>query len=288
MFKKGDRARHPGRPEWELGKVLEDSAGGKVKVHFAGAGEKQISLSHVNLEKVEGAEARHPLLDNLKAKNAGGRARTATLRDLVYKFRQMYPGDAPFSTEAYLSDERRYKLEAHGEMTHQLNRAEFSRLLAGSSYDEVCARARRVVNKTNLLSRYESMDLHDGLKVPERQKLFAESLFGLLYGEGEKEERFNSFADALAVIGAAKWTTATYFAFITYPGEEMYMKPVATQEAAEACAFELNYRPEPNRLTYRCLLDFGRHLRNELTREGLSPRDMIDAQSFIWCVRSEK
>jgi hypothetical protein len=226
------------------------------------------------------------LLDNLKAKKVGRGTRTASLRDLVYRFRQMYPGDDPFSTEAYLADVRRYKLDAHAEMTNQLNRTEFSRLLTGGSYGEVCARAHRVVNKTNLLSRYESMDLHDRLKAPEGQKLFAESLFGLLYGEGVTEAHFGAFADTLAAVGAAKWTTATYFPFITYPESEMYMKPVATQEAADACGFELNYRTEPNRLTYRCLLDFGRHLRDELTREGLAPRDMIDVQSFVWCVRS--
>ena len=286
MFKKGDRVRHPGRPDWDLGQVLEDSADGKVKVRFAVGGEKQISLSHVRLEKVEGAEARHPLLDNLKAKKSGRRAVTTTLRDLIYRFRQMYPGDDPFSTEAYLADERRYKIEAHEEMVNQLNRAELGRLLADGSYEEVCVRARRVVNKTNLLSQYESIDLHDGLKTPEGQKLFAESLFGLLYGEGEKEGRFDSFAKALGVINAAKWTTATYFPFITFPEAEMYMKPLATQEAADACGFELNYRPEPNWLTYRCLLDFGRHVREELNREGLAPKDMIDVQSFVWCVRT--
>ena len=61
MFRKGDRVRHPGRPEWDLGQVLEDSASGKVRVCFAGAGEKHISLSHhVHLEKVEGDDAWQP------------------------------------------------------------------------------------------------------------------------------------------------------------------------------------------------------------------------------------
>lgn len=288
MFKKGDRVRHPGQPTWDLGQVLEDSVGDKVRVHFAGIGEKQISLSHVQLEKVEGAESHHPLLDNLKAKKTGRRTSTATLQDLIYKFQQMYPGDEPFSTEAYLADERRYKLDAHAEMLNQLNREEFIRLLDDQAYEEICARARRVINKTNLINQYESMDLHDALKVPDNQKFFAKSLFSLLYGEMEKESRFNAFADCLMEINAAKWTLATYFPFITYPEEEMFMKPVATQEAAAACGFELNYRSELNWLTYRCLVDLGRYLKQEMIRTGLAPRDMVDVQSFIWCVRKDR
>jgi hypothetical protein len=288
MFKKGDRVRHPGKPGWDLGQVLEDSIDGKVKVHFASVGEKQISLSYVQLEKVEGAKARHPLLDNLRTKKPSRKSSSGTLQDLIYKFRQMYPGEEPFSTEAYLADERRYKLDAHEEMRNQLNREEFDRPLKDTGYEEICARARRVINKTNLINQYELMDLHDALKLPANQKLFAESLSSLLYGKGEKETRFNRFADCLLEIGAAKWTIATYFSFIAYPQEEMFMKPVATQEAADAGGFELNYRPELNWLTYRCLVDFAKFLKQELIRAGLAPRDMIDVQSFIWCVRRDR
>jgi hypothetical protein len=288
MFKKGDRVRHQGQPGWDLGQVLEDSAGGKVKVHFVGAGEKQISLTHVQLEKVEGAEARHPLLDNLRAKKTVRGANSGTLLDLIYKFQQMYPDGEPFSTEAYLVDERRYKLEAHAEMRNQLNREEISRLLDDHAYDEICDRARRVINKTNLINQYESMDLNDALKTDDNRKLFSESLSALLYGDGEKEPRFNVFADCLMEMGAAKWTLATYFSFIHYPEKEMFMKPVATQDAASACGFELNYRPELNWLTYRCLVDFAQYLKQELLKAGFAPRDMIDVQSFIWCVRRDR
>jgi hypothetical protein len=51
------------------------------------------------------------------------------------------------------------------------------------------------------------------------------------------------------------------------------------------CRFELNYRPEPNWLTYRCLLEFAQNLRNKLA--DLEPKDMIDVQSFLWCIAQE-
>ncbi len=78
---------------------------------------------------------------------------------------------------------------------------------------------------------------------------------------------------------AAKWTIITYFLFFAFPDEHMFTKPVVTQEAAETCAFELNYCPDINWLTYKCLLDFSRYLLVELS--NLKKRDMIDVQSFI-------
>ncbi|MCK4594459.1 hypothetical protein KAU45_08145, partial [bacterium] len=63
-----------------------------------------------------------------------------------------------------------------------------------------------------------------------------------------------------------------------------FLKPPVSKNAAEACAYELNYRPQPNWNTYRAYLDFGHYLMGELSKIGkhLIPRDMIDVQSFIW------
>ena len=113
------------------------------------------------------------------------------------------------------------------------------------------------------------------------KQLFSERLYGLLYGEGALESRFNAFADCLGEIGSAKWTVLTYFLFIAFPSEHMFLKPVVTQRAAEVCGFELNYRSELNWLTYSKLLEFSQYLFKALAE--LNPKDMIDVQSFIWC-----
>ena len=65
----------------------------------------------------------------------------------------------------------------------------------------------------------------------------------------------------------------------------MFIKPSVTQKVAEMSAFEINYRPELNWLTYKSVLDFAHYLRHALA--DLKPRDMIDVQSFIWCVAPE-
>jgi hypothetical protein len=115
--------------------------------------------------------------------------------------------------------------------------------------------------------------------------MFAEKLFNLLYVEGNLERHFVEFANVLVEINADKWTTATYFQFIMYPSEFMFMKPSVTIDAAEMCAFELNYKSELNWLTYNSLMRFSRYLNTEL--KDLNPKDMIDIQTFIWCIAQE-
>lgn len=68
----GDRVKHPTmHDQWGPGEVLAVSPDGKVTVVFALGGQK--TLKGVALEKLEGADAAHPLLDNRKAPTKGKR-----------------------------------------------------------------------------------------------------------------------------------------------------------------------------------------------------------------------
>ena len=95
-----------------------------------------------------------------------------------------------------------------------------------------------------------------------------------------------AFAKVLEELGADKWTTVSYFLFILLPEKYMFVKPTVTQNAAEISAFELNYRPQLNWLTYKSVLEFSEYLQSELVE--LKPRDMIDVQSFMWCISPYK
>jgi hypothetical protein len=50
--------------------------------------------------------------------------------------------------------------------------------------------------------------------------------------------------------------------------------------------FDIHYRPALNWRTYRSVLAFAQYLKVALV--GLSPRDMIDIQSFLWCMAPGK
>jgi len=73
-------------------------------------------------------------------------------------------------------------------------------------------------------------------------------------------------AESLVAIGSAQWTVATYFPFIMYPDEYMFLKPIVTSKAADICAFELNYKSDLNWVTYEKLMEFSQYLRKETLR----------------------
>lgn len=196
------------------------------------------------------------------------------------KFRRFYPGG--FSDPKYLRQERDYKFEAHEKWRELLSREEFERLLDEQQYPEICRRAVHVEGKTKaMLSRYEKAALHDGF----RGELAAKGLFDLVYGDDGFQKRFEEFAKDLDSLprkatSPAKWTIATLFPFVAHPGQHIFLKPEVTQAAARRRRFSLNYRSEPNWLTYSCLLRFAEDLAAEVA--DLKPRDMIDIQSYIW------
>ena len=78
----------------------------------------------------------------------------------------------------------------------------------------------------------------------------------------------------------ATWPVATIFPYLAHPDRNMFLKPEVTKEAAQRLGFHLNYKSEPNWLTYRSLLSLAELLMEEL--RPLGARDLIDVQSFIW------
>ncbi len=282
-YSKGDRVRHPTKPEWGLGEVLENGASGTIRVFFEGAGERTLSLQYVRPKKITGKDATSVQLDNL-ALNPGKKGiKYKSIAEAREYFLLRYPNG--FHGAAFLEAERDYKVKAHELAEEVLAKGRLQRLLEDGDYSEVCASALRAANATNLIFPNEKMALRDGLSTKENQKAFAEQLFELLYGKHDRESAFTSFFSALGNLGTAKWTIATYFPFLVFPAEHIFLKPSVTQSAAALCAFEINYRPELNWVTYASLLKFAANLKSKL--DDLKPRDMIDIQSFIWCIAPE-
>jgi hypothetical protein len=291
-FVKDDIVKLQNRLEWGLGKVLEDSSGDIVRIYFLEAGEKKLNLNYAKLEKVVGEEANHPKLLNLKTSKARSSSTGKTAKSksnlnfssMVEIFLQKFPDG--FDDSNFYKDERGYKVTVHQKFQSLLSEADFSLLFVENKYDIICQHALETVTAMNkekeFISRFEVSSLNSGLKPEANKKLFGESLYSLLYGEGTLESRFKSWCDCLSEINAAKWPIATFFGFIAFPKEQMFLKPDVTKKVANACDFELSYTIEPNWLTYKKLLDFSNFLFKQLAE--LSPKDMIDIQSFIWSV----
>jgi hypothetical protein len=251
-----------------------------VRVFFVGAGERQLSLEYITPVVVTGPEAEHPVLDNLTLAPSAKGLKYVSLPQAVTRFLERFPQG--FYGEKYLEQERNYKVAAHELASQLLGKQVFANMLKTHDFDEICKRALRVSNATNLIFPNEKMALKDGLSTTPAKKLFSESLHQLLFGPDDLEPRFKTFCSALEEVNAAKWTTATYFPFLLFPKQHIFLKPSITQSAAALSAFEINYRPQLNWLTYKCVLVFAEHLRQQLA--DLKPRDMIDVQSFMWCI----
>jgi len=283
-YKKGERVKHPKLKDWGIGEVLADSNGINVDIFFVGKGKKSISLEVVEPIKVVGDEANHPVLDNLKIDKLSAGIKYKSLRDSIDYFKERFPEG--FYGEEFKGEERDYKDKAHHLADDLLGENIFSKLIKNEEYAEITKRALKVVNSTNLIFPNEKMALKDGLLKDDAKKIFSISLYNLLYGDDTLEDRFNKFSRVLENINASKWTTASYFMFIVLPDKYMFVKPTITQYTAELCGFEINYKPQLNWLTYKLVLEFSNYLFSELSE--LKPRDMIDVQSFMWCIAPGK
>lgn len=279
-YKKGDRIKHPNMPGWGLGLILDDSNTGSIRVFFVGAGEKTLSLKFVQPIKVSGVESNHPVLDNLKINASSNSLKYQSLPLSIEYFLGEFPEG--FYGNKFYEYEREYKEKAHALGLQLLGKDAFELLMKTKNYEEISKRALKLVNSTNLIFPNEKMSLKDGLKDPSAQEQFSIALYSLIYGEDELETRFVSFANILENINAAKWTTVSYFLFILNPKEFMFVKPTITQHVSELCGFEINYKPQLNWLTYKSVINFSEYLFTEISE--LKPRDMIDVQSFMWCI----
>ena len=106
-------------------------------VDQAGAGEKKLSLKDLQLEKVDGDESKHPILDNLKLSAVDVRYRS--LPESIRRFLVEYPGG--FNGEKFARHERDYKINTHHLMTELLSNQVLYKLLEKEAYEEPYRRA---------------------------------------------------------------------------------------------------------------------------------------------------
>ncbi len=273
-MKPGDRVMHPQRPDWGVGEVLPDSAGGKSRVYFVYAGEKV--LKNAPLQLVSGEQAQHPLSDHRKSAGPRKGITRKTIPEAIAEFLSIFPQG--FHDPKYFEQERDYKTSAHNLMQKLLGRDQLAALVASGGFEETVERAQRIVNATNLIFPNEKMALRDGLRSDKaKRRRFMLRLNELLYATSDEKSRFNGWSELLFDIDAPKWTIATYFQFLAHPDRYIFFKPTVTQDAADVCNVEL---------TYRSVQRFAEILRDEIA--PLEPRDMIDVQSFIWCIAPGK
>jgi len=199
------------------------------------------------------------------------------------KFLRFFPGG--FEDETYLAWERDYKWNATLRWEEVLARPRFASALRAKRFTEIAAHAVRIESRTNLLFSFEKMAVRDAVKSTAGARIFAEGLWELLHGTGGVERRFARWRDAVASLPRRQtrvltWPVLTVFGFIAHPRHHVFLKPNVTKIAAAEYGYDFQYASKPGWDTYASLLGFATSVRRDLY--DLGPRDMIDAQSFIW------
>lgn len=196
-----------------------------------------------------------------------------------------------FTDPTYISWERQYKLDAHFQFQHELNKQEYERKLLAGKFSEIALTAVRIESRTNLLFSFEKMALRDAVKPASGAKAFAEGLFDYVYGKEGMRQRFEHFSQVITSLPRKQtrvhtWPLQTVFGFLANPQGHIFLKPRVTQIAAEKYHFDFQYSSKPNWQTYKSLLDFAEQVRKD--NADLKPQDYIDLQSFLWVVGSEE
>jgi len=205
------------------------------------------------------------------------------------KFLRVFPDG--FRDAEYLELEREYKWRAYEQWLADFAPGRFRLLLRAGHYPKIAARAVAIESRTNLLFSFEKMALRDAVRSVAGARLFATGLYAYLHGEGSTQGRFLRWCKTVAMLPRRQtrvltWPVVTVFGFIAAPTKHVFLKPRVTQAAAQAYGYDFRYSSQPNWATYASLLTFARQVRRDTF--DLHPRDMIDAQSFLWVQGSEE
>lgn len=221
--------------------------------------------------------------------NASEPARPKLVSRCRKKFLRYFPGG--FTDDTYVDWERDYKWQAHLRWEAVLAKESFRELLREQQFEAIAAHAVRIESRTNLLFSFEKMALRDAVRPPIGARAFVEGLFDYLHGRGSDDERFDRWRNVVANLPRRQtrvltWPVLTVFGFIAQPDRHMFLKPNVTRIAARAYGFDFVYTSKPAWPTYESLLRFAAQVMRD--QRDLRPKDLIDAQGFIWVQGSDE
>ena len=207
------------------------------------------------------------------------------IEELVSLIRKTYPEWANFSSHAFVEDEVDYKREAISKAQTLLSEDELNQMLNEKNYREIRERCFTIGKATNLL--YLSVPLKGDLailyKIEYSDGKFYRTIFDLLYGPGNSDERLNRYMDYIEKNNLpGRWTFPTYLLFLIHPDKEIFIKPTIVKWLIKFLGIEneIKFESTPTGETYAALRQIYQNLKEDLKEFG--PQDMVDIQSFVY------
>jgi len=178
-----------------------------------------------------------------------------------------------FKGADYLGHERAYKLDAKSKLDRAVPLEE---ALTGRGNGEAILSIYRA---TNLLFSIEKTRLQDLLRGPDSDDFVRSAA---TFAKGDYVQGLREMKSILKRTDNAKWTVATYLAFLWRPDANVFLKPTMIQNFAGRVGhrFADDYSSDLDFRVYESLLDLAAEVKAKIG--DLEPQDMIDVQSFMW------
>ena len=287
QLKKGVRVRHLTKPEWGIGQVLEDANTETIHLFFEHGGEKTFQATAAEkLQVVTGSEATSIHLDNMYLPGPGKSRPMLTMAQAKLRLLELFPGG--LHGEKMQQTERSYKVELAKFAADTYARSRLDQLMQAGQYTQIVELAYALIknSRNNFPSPFEKLAFGNGIKTHARAQEFAKSFCDWVLPEQPTQKAFEAFAAELDHLNCAKWPILTSYRFLLHPATDVLIKPTNLANAAEVARFEINYRSELNWLTYYSVMQFYKHVRDNIAE--LDPVDNIGVQNFIWCIDPEQ
>jgi len=275
----GDRVRSTARPEWGPGRIASAPCAGKVSVLFREGGARTLALVHAKLERLADGEATDGWLELLSLEPLSSTAPHLSPAQVAERFLARHPDG--FRDEGYLRRERAPFEAARGLLRGELSRDVLRSATRSRRWEPPCRAALETIAAAKLVPAGDVALLRRALEASAARRVFGTALAELLHGRRPPEERVVAFAAALRELDAARWSLATFFAFVRFPDQHLLLRPGETSAAAAALRFDLEFRSEVNAATYARLLRLARALAQEVA--ALEPADLFDVYALLRC-----
>lgn len=279
---------HSKRPDWGVG-IVSGEGEGKRSYLFEDGEERTLGAAGVHLmRKVE-----HPDPDQqqtcahllaLVAKRAGHRdAETSksTVDAQLVRFHKKYH-------EGFFGS--RWRSAAKSAFAGQVRggaMAETQKRLASDRVARLLEERKFAELWDDALARLNASGMATGelqrARMPDEQRLLAETLANLLHGKQSYEHRFERWIGAYASVfkSAPSWQTATALSAMMTPVEHVYVEPTAFRKQLKRLALPSAFGSRPSGAAYLRCLAAAKSLANMLATHGEVPRDLLDVHDFM-------